>query len=87
MEWDAAARQWIFLPRKASREPFHVQADETRGTNLLIVASEDFFDIQVRCHAARRMPIATLTCARRCAALAPCSPSTASRQSEVRIMG
>jgi soluble calcium-activated nucleotidase 1 len=78
VHWDARARRWIFLPRKASRCPlpyrdapkevapdvrdipagreiagergcphYTPEHDETMGTNLLLVASEDFSDIRV----------------------------------------
>ena len=48
VHWDAPSRQWFFLPRKRSlRQPYTSTADETRGTNILLVASEDFSSIRV----------------------------------------
>ena len=42
-------RTWYFLPRKASEDtPYDPVVDETLGTNLLIVASEDFKSIRVQ---------------------------------------
>eukprot|EP00930_Biecheleria_cincta_P015808 TRINITY_DN13059_c0_g1_i1.p1 TRINITY_DN13059_c0_g1~~TRINITY_DN13059_c0_g1_i1.p1 ORF type:complete len:362 (-),score=68.65 TRINITY_DN13059_c0_g1_i1:61-1146(-) len=47
--WDAWLRRWVVLPRKASQDsPYTPQDDETRGTNLLLIASEDFSEIEVR---------------------------------------
>ena len=40
--WDSLLRRWIVLPRKASLEAYSPVADETRGTNLLLLATEDF---------------------------------------------
>merc|ERR1712159_137858 len=49
VHWDVRSRRWILLPRKASfGEPYSPESDETRGTNLLLIASEDFSDIIVR---------------------------------------
>lgn len=47
--WDARSNCWIFLPRKRSMEdPYTPEADETKGTNIVLIASEDFSDIEVR---------------------------------------
>eukprot|EP00051_Salpingoeca_urceolata_P028439 m.486887 g.486887 ORF g.486887 m.486887 type:complete len:512 (+) comp24656_c0_seq1:371-1906(+) len=46
--FDTRSRQWIVLPRKASFEPYTVKADETKGSNLLLIADEYFSNIQVR---------------------------------------
>ena len=47
--WDAAIARWIFLPRKASHgAPYHPIGDERMGTNLLLLAAEDFSHIEVR---------------------------------------
>jgi len=46
--WDAELRKWLILPRKASEtEPYTPESDETRGTNMLLLASEDFTQIEV----------------------------------------
>lgn len=46
-EWHAQNRRWYFFPRKISHEPFDEPVDEReRGGNTLIVADEDFNDIQ-----------------------------------------
>eukprot|EP00050_Salpingoeca_kvevrii_P009469 m.3172 g.3172 ORF g.3172 m.3172 type:complete len:385 (-) comp2271_c0_seq1:310-1464(-) len=46
--WDPRTRRWIFLPRKASQTLYDEVDDETRGTNLLIIADETFANIDVR---------------------------------------
>jgi len=49
VEWDPRSRRWLILPRKASEsEPYTPESDETRGTNFLFLASEDFSSIEVR---------------------------------------
>lgn len=40
--WDSWLKRWIILPRKASSEAYSPVADETRGTNILLLATEDF---------------------------------------------
>eukprot|EP00933_Yihiella_yeosuensis_P002923 TRINITY_DN10511_c0_g1_i1.p1 TRINITY_DN10511_c0_g1~~TRINITY_DN10511_c0_g1_i1.p1 ORF type:complete len:367 (-),score=56.04 TRINITY_DN10511_c0_g1_i1:72-1172(-) len=47
--WDARLRRWLVLPRKASvGQPYTPELDETRGTNLLLICSEDFSEIEVK---------------------------------------
>ncbi len=47
-EWHPYRRQWLFFPRKVSTEPFDEAIDEReRGSNRLVIASEDFRDIEV----------------------------------------
>ncbi|UCJ18873.1 hypothetical protein K5Q02_11120 [Pseudomonas sp. MM211] len=47
-EWHPYRRQWLFFPRKVSTEPFDEEVDgRERGSNKLVIASEDFSDIQV----------------------------------------
>lgn len=47
VHWDAVNRRWLFLPRKRSfTERYDEVANERRGTNVLLIASEDFADIQ-----------------------------------------
>ena len=43
-----AAREWIFLPRRASRDSYDEVADEMRGTNIIFFASEDFKHLRMR---------------------------------------
>eukprot|EP00931_Biecheleriopsis_adriatica_P047661 TRINITY_DN27497_c0_g1_i1.p1 TRINITY_DN27497_c0_g1~~TRINITY_DN27497_c0_g1_i1.p1 ORF type:complete len:398 (-),score=87.48 TRINITY_DN27497_c0_g1_i1:96-1139(-) len=46
--WDALLGRWLVLPRKASEhEPYTPESDETRGCNILLLASEDFSDIEL----------------------------------------
>lgn len=44
--WSAERREWVFLPRRMSTEPFDPVKNENRGTNLALIASEDFEKIQ-----------------------------------------
>ena len=47
--WDPRTRRWIFLPRKVSQSVLHdPHTDELMGSNIFIVASEDFTTIDVR---------------------------------------
>ena len=45
--WSDIHQQWFFMPRRASTETYEEAADETRATNLLFRASEDFNHISV----------------------------------------
>ncbi|VDD92854.1 unnamed protein product [Enterobius vermicularis] len=47
-QWSDIHRKWFFMPRRASNEMYTEAADETRGTNYLLVASEDFSTVEVR---------------------------------------
>jgi len=49
VEWDPDARQWLFLPRKASSTgPYSPEAEENHGTNMLIIVDEHFKQAQVK---------------------------------------
>ncbi|KAG2772976.1 hypothetical protein JG687_00011464 [Phytophthora cactorum] len=48
IEWSPIRRQWFILPRRVSTEPYNDMEDEKRGSNKVIIASEDFSSIQVR---------------------------------------
>lgn len=49
VHWDSIHRCWIILPRKASVDDMYsVKGDETRGSNILLIASEDFTTIDVK---------------------------------------
>jgi len=41
------SRQWFFFPRRVSKEPYDEVLDESRGSNHLLIASEDFSDVRV----------------------------------------
>ncbi|CAJ0565566.1 unnamed protein product, partial [Mesorhabditis spiculigera] len=47
VQWSDVHNKWFFLPRRASNETYSEEADEIRGTNKMIVVSEDFtrFDV------------------------------------------
>ena len=36
--WHDATERWLFMPRRASAEAWEEEADETRGTNLMLWA-------------------------------------------------
>jgi soluble calcium-activated nucleotidase 1 len=40
--WSPQQRRWYVLPRRVSREPYDDVADERRGSNVVLVADEDF---------------------------------------------
>ncbi|KAG1683966.1 hypothetical protein DVH05_012278 [Phytophthora capsici] len=48
IEWSPIRRQWFILPRRVSTEPYNDMEDEKRGSNKVVIASEDFSSIQVR---------------------------------------
>lgn len=48
IEWSAVHRQWFILPRRVSTEAYNDVEDELRGSNKLVIASEDFSSIEVR---------------------------------------
>lgn len=43
--WSHYYKQWFFLPRRTSKEPYDEVLDEQRGGNLLIRANSDFSQI------------------------------------------
>lgn len=40
--WSEARREWVFLPRRISKEPFDAAKNEMKGGKTVIIASEDF---------------------------------------------
>ena len=48
IEWSAVHRKWFILPRRVSVEPYDDMADEKRGSNVMVLASEDFSELEVR---------------------------------------
>jgi len=45
VNWNPKTHQWVFLPRRFSDDPYDEVVDETKGTNLVLMASEDFSHI------------------------------------------
>ncbi|XP_068007394.1 soluble calcium-activated nucleotidase 1 isoform X2 [Melanerpes formicivorus] len=45
--WSDTLQRWFFLPRRASHQRYDEQADERRGTNLLLSSTQDFGDVTV----------------------------------------
>ena len=46
--WSAVRRQWVILPRRVSTKAYDEKEDEKRGSNVVILASENFETIEVR---------------------------------------
>lgn len=47
-QWSEIHRKWLFMPRRASKQMYSEAEDETRGTNYLLKASEDFSHVEVQ---------------------------------------
>ncbi|KIH56618.1 Apyrase [Ancylostoma duodenale] len=47
VQWSSIQEMWYFLPRKASHTAYNETEDETKGTNLLILANSDLRDFYV----------------------------------------
>jgi len=47
-QWSDVHQRWFFLPRRASKEIYSESADETRGTNYMLIADENFDFVQSR---------------------------------------
>ncbi|KAL0214635.1 hypothetical protein P9112_006819 [Eukaryota sp. TZLM1-RC] len=46
--WSKVYKRWFFLPRRVSQQAYNDDQDEKRGSNLVLVASEDFETIESR---------------------------------------
>eukprot|EP01138_Halocafeteria_seosinensis_P006723 gb/GECG01006875.1/.p1 GENE.gb/GECG01006875.1/~~gb/GECG01006875.1/.p1 ORF type:complete len:407 (+),score=57.47 gb/GECG01006875.1/:1-1221(+) len=44
--WSNEMRKWVFLPRRMSKEAYDDKVDEKKGANTVILANEDFTDLQ-----------------------------------------
>lgn len=47
MEWSDYHKKWIILPRRVSAESYDDEKDVYRGSNIYLIANEDFSQIQV----------------------------------------
>ena len=45
--WSSVHKRWFFLPRRESKDRYDEKLDESRGTNLMLTADEEFSDIKV----------------------------------------
>nr|ANW11470.1 LolApy [Bichromomyia olmeca] len=45
--WSDIFKKWVFMPRKCSKDPLSQDNEETTGCNKIIIADENFNDIQV----------------------------------------
>ncbi|XP_071129639.1 soluble calcium-activated nucleotidase 1-like [Mytilus edulis] len=46
--WSDVHQRWFFLPRRASQQSYDETADESRATNILLSANEDFTDVDFK---------------------------------------
>lgn len=46
IHWSDYQRKWMILPRRVSRTPYDDVEDESKGSNVLLVASENFSSIK-----------------------------------------
>ncbi|XP_065205071.1 apyrase [Planococcus citri] len=46
--WSDIHKKWFFLPRRSSQSPYEETADEYKGTNILLIADENFDRISVK---------------------------------------
>lgn len=46
VQWSEFHRKWFFLPRKYSKLPYRPHDSETQGANFLLMADEDFKQIE-----------------------------------------
>lgn len=44
--WSVERREWVFFPRRRSKEPFDPVENERKGWNVALIASEDFKQIK-----------------------------------------
>ncbi|KDO28942.1 hypothetical protein SPRG_05815 [Saprolegnia parasitica CBS 223.65] len=47
IEWSPVHEKWFLLPRRVSSEPYDDMADEKRGANVMVIASDDFEELSV----------------------------------------
>jgi soluble calcium-activated nucleotidase 1 len=47
VEWSHVHKRWYILPRRVSSESYDDMKDEKRGSNIMLVANEDFTDVVV----------------------------------------
>lgn len=46
--WSEVHKRWFFLPRRESKERYDDVLDESRGSNLMLIADEEFLDIKTK---------------------------------------
>ena len=55
INWSSIRKQWVILPRRVSSDPYDEIEDENRGSNVVLFASEDFNNIEVK-HITKKTP-------------------------------
>ena len=74
--WSPHRRQWFVLPRRISKEPYDEVVDETKGSNVIIQASQDWSRITSTTVGVRATaPAAATATRRRRPAAAPTAPA------------
>eukprot|EP00918_Siedleckia_nematoides_P071992 GHVU01157273.1.p1 GENE.GHVU01157273.1~~GHVU01157273.1.p1 ORF type:complete len:362 (-),score=32.84 GHVU01157273.1:951-1979(-) len=48
INWSPAIERWIILPRRVSSQPYNEDLDLKRGSNIMMIANEDFSKIETR---------------------------------------
>ncbi|KAK4026327.1 soluble calcium-activated nucleotidase 1 [Daphnia magna] len=48
VSWSSVHKRWFFLPRRESKDRYDEKLDESRGTNLMLTADEEFSDIKAK---------------------------------------
>ena len=48
INWSPIRKQWVILPRRVSEEPYDENEDEKKGSNIVMLASENFNKIEVK---------------------------------------
>lgn len=46
--WSDVHKRWVILPRRVSKDPYDETEDERKGSNLVLLASEDFNQVEIR---------------------------------------
>jgi len=46
--WSQVHKRWVFMPRRESKERYDDVLDESRGSNLMLLADEEFDQIETR---------------------------------------
>ncbi|CAD5229152.1 unnamed protein product [Bursaphelenchus okinawaensis] len=45
-QWSKVHQKWFFLPRRVSEEPYDENKDEFKGSNIVLMASENFANVK-----------------------------------------
>eukprot|EP01125_Pyxidicula_operculata_P019418 TRINITY_DN7047_c0_g2_i1.p1 TRINITY_DN7047_c0_g2~~TRINITY_DN7047_c0_g2_i1.p1 ORF type:complete len:348 (+),score=81.94 TRINITY_DN7047_c0_g2_i1:31-1074(+) len=48
INWDPDTRNWVFLPRRVTLDPYDAETEETKGSNYIVYADEAFSNFDVK---------------------------------------